>query len=406
MKTVMKKLSPWLALAALALHAAPAFASVAANTQIVNQASLSYNDGAAIRTATAAVTVTVSLVPGIPNIAIGPPQTTSYNGPNTVLHNTFTVTNSGNGPDTFNLGTVVSGAANTTAPTSVVANPAVPGTLALGGTITVAGSTKSAILVPSDGVADSAVNGITAGSTVVIGGEVRTVNAVSDPGLSGTATITLSSALTNPAPGAGVIVGEQKTVTVDVTAGSIGTPGVNITVNKNLTVTSTHAPGATLTSASITDTFTSGVASLTKYVRNVTTGQTGTTKLTHNAADYYQSGITAKTGDVLEYILVASNSGSAAVTASVVTDVLPTSFVTLKTAVYNANTKDLIYEDASGTLTFLSAANDGDTANYNAGTSTITVNVGTGATANNGTNLGGAIDAGKSVFVYYQTVIN
>lgn len=406
MKIAVKFLLAALATGAIALPAAPALANIAANTQIVNQASLSYNDGAAVRTATAAVTVTVSLVPGIPNIAIGPPQTTSYNGPNTPLHNTFTVTNSGNGPDTFTLGALITGSTNTSAPTATISNPAAPGTLALGGTITVAGSTQSAIKVPSDGVADSAVNGISAGSTVVIAGEVRTVNAVSDPGLSGIATITLSSPLSNTAPGAGVIVGEQKTVTVDVTAGAIGTPGSNITVNKDLTVTSTHSAAATLTSASITDTFTSGVASLTKYVRNVTTGQTGTTKLTHNSADYYQSGVTAKTGDVLEYILVASNSGSAPVTASVVTDVLPTAFVTLKINVYSANTRDFIYEDAAGALSYLTAANDGDIANYNAGSSTITVNVGSSATPNNGTNLGGSIDAGKSVFVYYQTTVN
>lgn len=406
MKFVMKRAIPLLGLAALVLHAAPARANIAANTQIVNQASLSYNDGSATRTATAAVTVTVSLVPGVPNITLGPSQTTSYNGPNTTVHNTFTVTNSGNGPDTFLLSSAITGSTNTSAPSAAVTNPAAPATLTLGGTITVADSTQTAIKVPSDGVADSTVNGIGAGSTVVIAGEVRTVVSVTDPGLNGVATINLASVLTN-APGAGVIVGEQKTVTVDVTAGTIASTGTNITVSKNLTATSTHSPAATFTSASsITDTFTSGVASLTKYVRNVTTGQAGTTKLTHNSADYYQSGITAKSGDILEYILVASNSGSAAVTSSVVTDTLPTAYVTLKATPYSGNTKDFVYEDAAGTLSYLTAANDGDVASYNAGQGTITVNVGSSATPTNGSNQGGAIDPGKSVFVYYQVTVN
>src|SRR5690242_9142687 len=186
MKKIAKALLSLATVAALAIPATSAFATIAANTQIVNQASLSYNDGSATKTATAAVTVTVALVPGTPNIALGPAQATSYNGPGTVLHNTFTVTNSGNGPDSFTLASAITASTNTnngTAPTATVTNPAAPGTLALGGSITVTGSTSTAIKVPSDGTADSIVNGIQAGSNVVIAGEVRTVNSVVDPGL-------------------------------------------------------------------------------------------------------------------------------------------------------------------------------------------------------------------------------
>jgi uncharacterized repeat protein (TIGR01451 family) len=405
MNNFLKTAATLCAAAAFTLSAQAAFANTAANTQIFNQATLSYSDGATSRTATASVIVTVSLVPAAPTIAAGPPQSTSYAGPATVLHNTFVVTNNGNGPDTFTLSTLITGSTNTTGPGAAVVNPLAPATLALGGTITISGCTTTAIKVPSDGsAADSTVNGITGGSTVVIAGEVRTVSLVVDPGGTGTATITLASPLTS-APGAGVTVGEQKAVTVDVTAGTITTAGTDITVAKNLTATSTHAPNPTLTSASITDTYTSGVASLTKYVRNLTTSQAGTgIKLTHNTADYYPSGITAKTGDVLEYILLATNSGSGPVTASVITDILPTEFVTLKTGVYPGAT-DLAYESDTGVFSYLTQANDGDTGYYNAGTSTIRVNVGTGATANNGTNLGGSIGAGKSVYLYYQVTV-
>ena len=388
-------------LAGVALTAAPAQANLAANTQIFNNASLSYNDGSTTRTATASVVVSVSLVPGNPNIAIGAFQTTAYAGPNTVLHNSFTVTNSGNGPDTFTLATAIAGSTNTTGPTAAVSSPLT--NLSLGGSITVAGSTVNQVLVPSDGViGSSAVNGLMAGSIVSVGAEVRTIGSVVNSG-SGIAQINLLSPLTS-APGAGVTVGEQKTVTVDVTAGTIGVAGTDITVNKTLTATSTHLGTATLTSASMTDTYKSGAATLTKYVRNLTTGVVGTgSKFTHNGTDYYPSGITAKSGDVLEYILLSSNGGSGSVTASVVTDVLPTAYVTLKSG-YSGGTREFMYESEAGVQSFLTAANDGDTADYVG--STITVNVGVGATPTNGTNLGGSIASGKSVFVYYQVTVN
>lgn len=170
-----------------------AWATTAANTQIVNQAQLSYFDGAGTRTATAQVIVTVTLVPAIPGIAIvSGIQSTSYAGPATTLHNTFSVTNNSNGPDTFTLAANITSSTNTSGPTATVSNPLAPLQLNLGGSITVAGSTQTVILVPSDGTADSVVNGIKAGTTIVIGGEARTVSTVVDPGTSGTATITLA----------------------------------------------------------------------------------------------------------------------------------------------------------------------------------------------------------------------
>ena len=82
-------------------------ASLAANTQITNGATLTYNDGAAVRTATASVTVKVSLVPAAPTIVAGPNQSTQYAGPATTLTDTFTITSGSNGPDTYNLTTAV-----------------------------------------------------------------------------------------------------------------------------------------------------------------------------------------------------------------------------------------------------------------------------------------------------------
>src|ERR1039457_4534030 len=93
----------------LVFASTPAWANLAANTQIINQAQLSYNDGVATKTATASVTVTVGLVAAAPNIVPGPPQSTSYNGAGTTRTDSYTITAGANGPDTYNLSAAVTG---------------------------------------------------------------------------------------------------------------------------------------------------------------------------------------------------------------------------------------------------------------------------------------------------------
>src|SRR6185369_2149761 len=110
----------------LAVSAAPAWANLAANTQIINQAQLSYNDGVATRTATASVTVTVGLVAAAPNITPGPPQSTTYTGVGTTLADSFTITAGANGPDTYNLSAAVTGSSNTSGATAAPTAPTVP----------------------------------------------------------------------------------------------------------------------------------------------------------------------------------------------------------------------------------------------------------------------------------------
>lgn len=373
--------------------AGSALANIAANTQIINQATLSYDDGTGVKTSTTAVTVTVSLVPTPPNIIPGPPQTTSYNGSGTTLTNSFIVRASANGPDNYNLSTSISAFDNTTAPTANITSGL---SINLGSTVTLAGSTQSSIVVPSDGVANAPVgivNGIQAGDIVFINGETRTVSSVTD-NAGGTSTIVLTTALTNPAPGVGQLVAEQKTVTVDVTAGTITTVGINITVDKSLTATSATDITQTVTSGNVRDTYTSGVASLAKYVRNVTTASGTGIPFVYSTTNYYASGVTGKPGETLEYILVATNSGIAPVTTSVVTDVLPTDFVTL------AGTTVTYVEGVTTSLLTLAA--DLDAATYDGGTKTLTINLGSGANATDG----GSIAAGSSVYALYRVTIN
>jgi hypothetical protein len=411
MKQFLKVYLTLLLLMTLALAALPgsAQAITAANAQIINAAQLSYYDGIGTQVKTASVTVTVTLVPSAPTIAVGGPYNTNYST-GAFLDDTFTITSTANGPDTYNLsaatGTQVNngstGTAGVTSGSSVV----------IGATVTVGTSTVSAITVPSDGVNDGVVNGIAVGDTVVIGGIVRIVASVTD-NASGTSTINLTVPLAS-APSAGILVAGQKTVTVRVMAGTIVTPGVSVVVPADLTALSNTDNSKTTTSGYATNTFFSGLATLSKYVRNVTTdnhtgGSTAYTFAGNSNVYYYNltgTAVNAKPGEVLEYLLVAINSGTGQVTSAVITDSVPTQYVTFKTGVYSA--KDFQYwPNVVGTpatsLTFTAASTNDDPAQYIA--STLTVNVG-GNPPPSLPTVGGTIPSNTTVAVIYQATVN
>ncbi len=398
----------WLLTGMMLLAAAPVWANLAANTQIINQAKLSYNDGVAVKSATASVTVTVGLVAAPPNIAVGGPQSTPYSGAGTVLTDSYTVTAAANGPDTYTLSAAVTGSTNTSGAT---ATPTAAN-VALGASVTAIGSTNTVIVVPADGNLPGempGVNGISVNDTVVINGEVRTVAAISD-NINGTSTITLNAAL-SAAPGVGVLVAEQKVVTTTVTSGTITTAGTDITVSGNVTATSVSAAGISSTSGAILNTFTSGLANFFKYVRNESAPAVGTgVPNIYNGNSYYPSGIKATPGQTLEYILVATNSGNGPLSAVVVTDVLPTDYVTLKPNSYGVG-KEVTYvsETTPPVVSALSAATDLDAAKYDALTSTLTVNIGTGATNAAGGTIAGTLVlpvGNKTALVLYKVTLN
>lgn len=378
-----------------------AWALTASNTQIVNQAQLSYFDGAATRTAIASVTVTVSLVPAAPAVTPGPAMSTAYTGPATTLTNSFTITATSNGPDTYNITPNISGTPTNTTGATVAPHLGVT-SITLGATVTLAGSSTTLLVVPTDGLSSTnpnKVNGIQVGSWVVVGADLRQVTAVSNNATPTATTITVAAL--SAVPTAGILVAEQKTVYIDVTAGTIQTSGTSITVTKNITLTSATDNSKTVTSGTVTDTFLSGAATFAKYVRNVTTPATGTgTPYSFNSTNYYPSGITAKPGDTLEYILVATNSGSGPVSAAVVTDALPTTYVTLKANAYGSGKEVTYVSDTNVTSTY-SAASDADQATYAAGT--LTVYAGTGATNAAGGSIPGS---NKFVLVLYQVTVN
>ncbi|NVN99365.1 MAG: hypothetical protein HXX17_08580 [Geobacteraceae bacterium] len=388
------KILPLLSLAAallLSTESAQA-ATIAANTQIINTATLTYNDGT-VKTSQATAVVLYALVPANPTINLGPtPTPIPYAGAASNLNNTFILTNNSNGMDSFNLVTTITGQTNTSGAGAIVASPSSP--VALGATITSAVGTTTRLIVPFDGSGAVAhpgmINGLVTGKTISIGGAtgytVGTV--VNNPATGGISYIDFSPAYGGPVA-AGVQVGEYVTVTVNVTAGTQDPahPSDPVTVSKNLKATS-PTTGATVTSGSITDTFTSGNAKLLKYVRNTTTNAAGDVagKLNHGGHDYFQGGVPAAPNDKLEYMLFAANQGPVIVTGAGIADQLPITYVTFLTGQYGGT--DIAYESAGGIITNLSA-----TGLYNAGTGVLSVPV--GYLPNH------SIDPGTSVFVYY-----
>jgi hypothetical protein len=372
-----------------------AWAAVAANTHILNQASLTYDSGAGSQTVTAEVDVTVALVPGAPTLSSPTDASTPYVGSATPLNFTYQITANGNGPDTYSISGAVAGSTNTSG-----ATVSTPASVLLGASIAINGSTATVIQVPSDGTANNSVNGIEVGNTVVIAGEVRQVSAVNDPA-TGTATITLATALSAaPAPGEPIV--ERQDITVTVYSGTMSVSGTDVTVTVDITAGSAGGSNTD----QVTATYTSGAATLTKYVRNITwaagnTSGTGAAAFTTNGSsyNYYTGGVTGRPGDVLEYVLVARNSGAAAAGSSVITDVLPGDFVTFHVDSW-ATTADVLYVDETNTENQLTQEADSDVATLSG--NTLTVNVGAGANA----STGGSIPSGVAVRVTYQVTIN
>ena len=396
----------------LCVHVGRALADVAANARIINQATLSFDDGSGvIQTAHASVIVTVAHVAGIPTLNAPADGEVAYLNAATPLSFGYTITAGGNGPDTYDISSIIAGQANNgvdaTVGFSASAGPGETITIAggtasidLGATITTTASTTSVLNVPADGVDDDAVNGIRVGDIVVVDGVNRTsVTAVSDPD-SGTAAITLADALST-APGAGVTVLEQGAFILTITSGTIDITGTDIVVTVDTTAVSSDAPA----SDTVVATYTSGSATLTKYVRNVTSanGTTGERPFTVMTVehDYYTGGVTGVPGDTLEYLLLVDNPGSSPVTDCTIEDELPTEFVSFASDAYGSD--EVVYVDmtAGNEVRFTQDPGD-DPATLDVNGADLTVHVGTGATSADAGDVAG----NTSVFIVYQVTIN
>jgi hypothetical protein len=414
-------------LACLSLPTASAWATTAgtaANTQIINTATLSSNG---VVVASSSVTVTVALVPGQPNVTIGHTSGT-YSGPNTpVLTDSIVVLSTANGPASYTVTPSVSASSNTSAPS--VGTP--PATIVLGASITTGSSGANTLTVPSFPYAtdptnnnSAQINGLGVGDTIVftVGGTTytRLVTAVSNPGTpGGTATITFDgTALVSTAP-AGTPVYEQQTVNVNVLPGTVVVTGTNITVDVQAVVHTVGVADVTVnTSPALpapqtpnTWSTPSPTINMTKYVRNLTaagnpaSGGTPTSISINGATNtYYRSGVTGNKGDVLEYVVVAQNTAATAagdLSNCALSDLLPTAFVTFLPNQYGAVGKDIFYIDQTGTSTTLTVGVTGQATYIAANNPNLAVNVGQGADATHT----GTLPHGASATIAYQVTI-
>ncbi len=296
-----------LILGAVALTATSAVASTAANTVITNTATVNYSDagGTPQLAVTASAAVTVTLVPSAVTLSSPAPQTIAQGAVATL---TYTITSTANGPDTYNLSSVAT-------PTNDSAvTPTLPASIALGGTtLAVAANLGDlTITVPYDNAGGTAVNGISAGSIIVIGGNPYTVAAsgVTKNAGANTATITLTSAIAGSGQVIGTVVGERKTFTETVPSGTV-TTGNTGSQSVATTATSSTAPNpATTQSTATVITVQRPTLTVTKQV-SIDGGAT------------FAASANAPPGTVLIYKITATNTGASNATAVAFTDALP-----------------------------------------------------------------------------------
>jgi uncharacterized repeat protein (TIGR01451 family) len=362
-----------LVLAAIAFAPAAAFASTAANTVINNTATVSYNDaGGAVQTpVTASASVTVTLVPSAVTIS-SPANQTIGQGTSATL--TYTVVATANGPDTYNL-------TSSATPTNLSSvTPTFPASIVLGGTTLAQAANVGdpSIFVPYDGIASATVNGIGAGSTIMIGGNPYVVSSLVKFPASNTVKIGLVTAIAGTGAAAGQIVGESKTFTETVGSGTV-TTGSSGTQSVRTTATSTTSAAATATQG--TDT----VITVNRPTLTVT-------KLvsTDGGVTFGASG-SAAPGTTLIYKITASNTGATSASQVAFTDVIPAYLSYVATSGKFATSSATAYSAA----TALTEGSGGY--GYTAGTTTVAYSPG----AVTGTVAGGGV-----LVLFFEAKIN
>jgi hypothetical protein len=321
-----------------------AMASTAATHIIQNEVTVSYDDagGVAQTAITATVDVTINLVAATPALSAPLDDTVSPGGTATY---TYTITGTANGLDTYDLtrtvftetgigssSTSFNGAALASGAASNVATIALGGTTAAVAIGVISATTDTVITVPADGANDGAINGIADVDSVVIGGSVCLVSGVDDtnggvPNATSTFTVNCAG---DTSVAVGDIIGEQKSFTLDVVAGTLTAPAVDGTVAVTISARDAGAVAAAATDA--TETTVTGLdLTVAKYVRNITTATynpadnaaciaAGGTSITVNTGGgagsvlYCSAGVTGDPGNTLEYVIavtLAANSSDA-----------------------------------------------------------------------------------------------
>ena len=349
----------------LAVYGGEAMAALqgsAGNTIIRNTVSVSYNDagGTAQTPVTARADITVTTINVAPTIrSVTPsPGSTGATGA-TQVYAVEIVTNS-NGPGTVSL-TAGDGTPNNLTLSAALPSVQAPGSVFLGSSVidptdakigvaqNVAAGASITFNIPNDGgiptdtattggaVGNSSVNALSVNDTVYIYNGVTyigkfLVTAVTDNpvGVGNTAansSITLqntSGAAAAFTPAYGWMIVESKSLNVTVTQGVVTVP----TNPASWITTLTGTMGGLTGTGTVTTNAASGLLTVTKYVRNLTAPVVGATPIippiNGGGVTFYQTGVSGKPGDTMEYLYVITNTGTGVVRAVVASDAVPT----------------------------------------------------------------------------------
>jgi len=395
---------------AIGLSAGSALANTAANTAIVNNAQLTFDGGSA----SATVTVSVSLVASLPNVIITDTNG-AYTAPDTpALTDSVIITSTANGPADYTVTPSIDSFANTTGPSVEIAGGATDTTVSIGASVTTGASATTYLTVPASGASgdNSAVNGIGVNDVIVFtfntNTYTRTVTGTTDNG-DGTFRIEWGTAIpATDVPDPGTQIGEKLTVNLSVLPGTVNVAGTNIDVTVEAVVSTAVVGDVSVTNTSPNFwTSPSPNVDMAKYVRNASdstanppAGSNPTFTVNSVGNVYFSSSVGGKPGDVLEYVIVAQNVGTAILTGAALSDLIPEAFVTLQTGFYGGS--DIYYQGPDGTFTFSAGAVGANRASFVAGSDpNLVVNVGNGADS----TTTGSIPAGETVLIAYRVTI-
>lgn len=403
-----------------------ALASTAANTTITNSVTVTFDNTAGVpQTAVnATATVIVNLVAAAPTL--DSPGSVDPATENSLYVLTYTITGNANGEDAYSLSTV--NAPNNLNPASLVVNggaagsgdPVLGANITLGGTTLAADAqlTDTSITVPYDSNADGdagSTNGITAGDTIMIGGNPYVVapGGISENAGTNLTTINLVGAIAGTAGNIGDVVGERTTFTVDATTSTVIAGGSGF-YSLSTTAASLADPAETTTQVTATlITVWRPLLTVAKYVQNVDSPVAGggpTISLNTGGGaglqDYYTQGVTGLPGERLEYVVVVTNpAGSGAASDVIIEDQIPPFTAYLPGS--------MRLDPGSGTFAAVTdVETDTDAGEYNGtlGSETVWIYAGTGgadtgAGTTYGDGTGGTINGGITSHGVFRVTI-
>jgi uncharacterized repeat protein (TIGR01451 family) len=443
----------WITMAPFSAEAA--LQGSAGNTIIRNTVTVNYKDngGTAQAAVTSTIDLTVTTVAAAPTVLSFSPVSGTTDGTGATQSFNVVIRTNSNGPGAITFGTA------DTCPGSNIAcgaAPTVPASIFLGSTVidptdpqigsspTIAAGGPITFRIPNDGgvptdgattggaTGDSVVNALKNGDTVYIysGGVyygtflVGTVtdNAVGAGTTAAYSTIQLTNnsgfpiTLTNIAYGWEIL--EAKTVQVTVTQGTVTDP----TNPASWVTTITGDMGGQKGTGTVTTNASAGKLAVQKYVRNVTVpvaggGLTLVNPPINNTVTYYQTIVSGKPGDIMEYAVKITNTGTGNATAVIATDPVPTySTLVSSSAAYGANngggatgTFAQVYSSRTGTTGSLKIDGTPGLSNVGYGNSSgqtagSTMNFYLGFGSANGT--GGRLDTLEVDYIVYQIKID